>query len=135
MEDSQQCTATAKSTGERCKNAAIPGGNVCRFHGGEAQQVKKKASERLDEMADSVTKEMQDRLSDVFERMDDPTLTNEEFVKLAREARQLSTDIWDRTGNGPNDDGDTVDVNVEVDTLNADEKAQLNELFEREVQE
>lgn len=44
--------------------------------------------------------------------------------------------ICDTFGIAPDDDdGDTVDVNVEVDTLNADEKAQLNELFEREVQE
>lgn len=29
----KRCTATAKSTGERCKNPARPGYNVCRFHG------------------------------------------------------------------------------------------------------
>lgn len=42
-----QCTATAKSTGERCKRSAIKGGNVCQVHGGSASQVKEKAKERL----------------------------------------------------------------------------------------
>ena len=29
-----QCTAKAKSTGSRCKNAPVPGRTTCRFHGG-----------------------------------------------------------------------------------------------------
>jgi hypothetical protein len=43
------CTATAKSTGNRCLQPAIPGGTVCRYHGGAAPQVKAKAEERLAE--------------------------------------------------------------------------------------
>lgn len=100
MEDSQRCTATAKSTGERCKQPAIPGGDVCRFHGGNAEQVQKKAQERLDEMADAATAEMQDRLSDVFDRLDEAE-DDGEYVKLLREARQLTTSILDRTDHGP----------------------------------
>lgn len=103
MDDSRQCTATAKSTGERCKRAAIKGGNVCPVHGGAAEQVQKKAAERLDEMADSVAAEMQERLTEIFERMDDPELSDEEYVALHREARQLATNLWDRTGNGPSE--------------------------------
>jgi len=30
-----QCTAKSKRTGERCKNAAVPGRNVCHIHGGK----------------------------------------------------------------------------------------------------
>jgi len=45
MADADRCTATASSTGERCKQPAIPGGNVCRFHGGAAPQVEQKARE------------------------------------------------------------------------------------------
>jgi len=101
MDDSQRCTATAKSTGERCKRGAIPGGNVCSMHGGKAPQVQQKAQERLDAMADSATKEMQDRLTDLFSRLDDPELEHSEFVAIMREARQLTTDILDRTGHGP----------------------------------
>ncbi len=29
-----RCTARSKQTGERCKNTAVPGKTVCRFHGG-----------------------------------------------------------------------------------------------------
>ena len=32
------CAAKAKTTGERCKRAPIPGGTVCIFHGGGTQQ-------------------------------------------------------------------------------------------------
>src|SRR5437763_6410607 len=37
------CTATAKSTGKRCRCYAITGGTVCRLHGGAAPQVKYRA--------------------------------------------------------------------------------------------
>ena len=39
-----QCTAHRKKDGERCKNAAIRGSNVCGYHGGNAPAVKAKAS-------------------------------------------------------------------------------------------
>jgi hypothetical protein len=42
-----QCSATSRS-GAQCSLAAIPGGTVCRFHGGSAPQVRAKAAERLD---------------------------------------------------------------------------------------
>lgn len=41
-----QCKAT-NNRGERCKRAPIPGGTVCRYHGGAAPQVKAKAEQRL----------------------------------------------------------------------------------------
>jgi hypothetical protein len=43
----ERCTGTAKSTGERCTQPAIPGGTVCRYHGGGAPQVKAAAEQRL----------------------------------------------------------------------------------------
>ena len=46
------CTATAKSTGNRCGNPAIPGGTVCKSHGGAAPQVQRKARLRLAELVD-----------------------------------------------------------------------------------
>ena len=48
----RQCTATAKSTGKRCTQPPIHGGNVCRYHGGAAPQVIKKARERLADLVD-----------------------------------------------------------------------------------
>jgi len=40
------CTATNRQ-GKRCGRYPIPGGTVCKFHGGGAPQVKRKAEERL----------------------------------------------------------------------------------------
>ena len=47
-----RCTARSKGTGERCKQTAIPGGTVCRFHGGGAPSVKRKAALRLASLVD-----------------------------------------------------------------------------------
>lgn len=47
-----QCTATSKQTRERCKQSAIAGGTVCRFHGGGAPSVKRKAALRLAQLVD-----------------------------------------------------------------------------------
>jgi len=41
------CTATSKSTGERCRHYAMHGQLVCRHHGGSSPQAKAKARERL----------------------------------------------------------------------------------------
>ena len=43
------CSAQAKSTGKKCTRPAIKGGKVCRYHGGSAPQVKRKADERIAE--------------------------------------------------------------------------------------
>jgi len=47
-----RCTARSKGTGERCKQSAIAGGTVCRFHGGGAPSVKRKAALRLAALVD-----------------------------------------------------------------------------------
>ena len=46
-----RCVAHRKN-GERCLKAAIRGANVCRFHGGAAGQVRRKARERIELAAD-----------------------------------------------------------------------------------
>lgn len=48
----RRCSATSRQTGEQCKNAPIQGGTVCRFHGGGAPSVKRKAALRLAELVD-----------------------------------------------------------------------------------
>jgi hypothetical protein len=40
----------SSQTGKRCQNASIPGGRVCRYHGGAAPQVQRKATDRLREL-------------------------------------------------------------------------------------
>lgn len=54
MEDRRRCTAKTSGSGykERCRKAAIIGGNVCRTHGGAAPQVKQSAKQRLLALAD-----------------------------------------------------------------------------------
>lgn len=42
-----QCRATSR-TGNRCKHKAIPGGTVCRFHGGASPHVASKAAVRAE---------------------------------------------------------------------------------------
>lgn len=53
-----RCTARSSRTGERCKKAAMLGGNVCRSHGGNAPQVKAKAQRRLQQAADSLVQRL-----------------------------------------------------------------------------
>lgn len=47
--ETPRCTATAKSTRERCKRRPVPGANVCVKHGGKAPQVQAAAARRLAE--------------------------------------------------------------------------------------
>lgn len=51
MNEVRQCRATAKSTGSRCRRAAVPGSVVCNRHGGAAGQVKRAAARRVTEAA------------------------------------------------------------------------------------
>lgn len=46
FDERYRCTARNRSGG-RCGRSAIPGGRVCRLHGGSAPQVQAKAAERL----------------------------------------------------------------------------------------
>ena len=97
-DDTDRCTATAKSTGERCKQPAVPGSNVCRFHGGNAKQVQDKAQERLDRMADETTAEMQDVVEDLLQTYHQ--LPPEDKTQVAAELRKNWKLILDRTGHG-----------------------------------
>lgn len=54
----RRCRAHSTRTGERCKNLALQGATVCRFHGGLAPQVKAKAKVRLEMAADVVAKNL-----------------------------------------------------------------------------
>lgn len=99
MEDSRRCTATANSTGERCKNAAIKGGTVCRVHGGSAPQVKKKAQERLDRMADEVTADVAEILRDLTDLYHEADPEYKLAIQSAIKSHWRI--ILDRTGHGP----------------------------------
>lgn len=53
----RQCTGHRKN-GDRCKNAAIVGGTVCKFHGGAAKHVRNAARVRLQNAADRMAREL-----------------------------------------------------------------------------
>ena len=59
----RQCTAY-KRNGDRCKNAAIRGGNVCGYHGGNAPAVKAKARLRLEMASDRLARQLLNMTSD-----------------------------------------------------------------------
>jgi hypothetical protein len=112
-----RCTATAKSTGERCQRPAIKGGNVCYQHGGASPKVQKKAQKRLDEMADSVTADVQQRVEDLLDVYD--AADADEKPIIMREIRQLWRTVLDRTGHGPTEtqevtggDGEPLKLNI-----------------------
>lgn len=119
-----RCTATAKSTGERCQRPAVKGAEVCYQHGGAASQVQKKAQERLDQMADDTTADIQrniEDLQDQYEATDDV----EKRLDILSEMRRLWKIVLDRTEHGPTEkrevEGD-VDVtgDIVVDFENSD---------------
>src|SRR4029077_20053679 len=60
----RQCTAHRKKDGQRCKNAAIRGSNVCGYHGGNAPAVKAKARLRLEMASDRLARELLNMTSD-----------------------------------------------------------------------
>ena len=122
---SNQCTATAKSTGERCQRPAIKGSNVCYQHGGAAPQVKQKAQERLDRMADEVTADVQAIVKDLVDMYEDADPDDKLAIQSAIKSHWV--EIMDRTGHGP-----TEKREVEMD---ADVSHQLEEGFQYELPE
>lgn len=76
-----QCTATNRQQ-QRCKRAPIPGGTVCRMHGGAAPQVKEAAMERL--------RRLQHPAIDALEWL----ITQRDFPSAAMSAAR---DVMDRT--------------------------------------
>jgi hypothetical protein len=61
-----RCTAHRKKDGERCKNAAIRGSNVCGYHGGNAPAVKAMARLRLEMASDRLARELLNMTTDPY---------------------------------------------------------------------
>ena len=86
--DRRQCTAKSKQSGVRCKKAPIPGGAVCRMHGGGAPQVQQAAKERLAVLVDPAI----DRLGELVRQ--------KQFTSTAYAAVK---DVLDRNGLKPSE--------------------------------
>jgi hypothetical protein len=86
--DKPRCTATSKQTGQRCAQRPIPGGTVCRFHGGAAPQVQRTARQRLQALADPAV--------GVLERFVNP-VAGQALIE-PEIALRAAKDVLDRTG-------------------------------------
>lgn len=124
--DGERCTATAKTTGERCKLSRKPGQEVCGRHGGEAPQAKKKALERLREAIDPLTdkkvktaEDAWDKYCEAKEAGDDEQMAywmkvfNKRYEEVADRAgppKAQRTEMTGKNGDGPIQ----VEINNEV---------------------
>lgn len=110
MAGENRCTATSKTTKQRCGRSAIPGGVVCRYHGGAAPQVQRKAAERLAALVDPAI----DALSDIVKN------------PLHPDRLRASKDILDRTGHKSPEQ-----IEVKVGNLDESLQERLDRLAER----
>jgi len=95
--DGVACTAKAKSTGKQCGNPPLPGGHVCKFHGGKAPQVLKASARNiLEELVGPALAKMRQILED---KETPPS------VRLA-----AVRDILDRTGFKPVEQMEVVTI-------------------------
>ena len=62
--DPLRCSAHSKQTGKPCTKTPIPGGTVCRYHGGQAPQVKAKALARLEALVDPAITRLAELIAD-----------------------------------------------------------------------
>lgn len=92
--DPTRCHARSKTKGTQCSKRPIPGGTVCRYHGGAAPQVKAKALERLMQYQDRAI----DRLFGLVEQESFPST-----------AYQAVRDVLDRTMGKP---AESMSMNV-----------------------
>jgi hypothetical protein len=106
-----QCKAHTSNGTRQCKNPSIPGGVVCRYHGGGAPQVKQAARERLLALVDPAI----GALGKLVRK------SKAEAVKLG-----AARDILDRTGYKPTD-------RVQVEEVPSEELEALQNLTDEEL--
>lgn len=95
--DTPRCIATNRQ-GNRCGSQPIPGGTVCRMHGGAAPQVQRKARLRLLELIDPAISLLANEMSNadksadrqraansILDRAGVPRVTKQDDAQTARE--------------------------------------------------
>ena len=92
--DARRCTATNKSGG-RCGQRAIPGGHVCKFHGGAAPQVKRKAQLRLAELVDPAIAQLARMLTQA-DKDSDKLRAAENILDRAGYGRSATVEVDDK---------------------------------------
>jgi len=96
MDENRRCTAHS-SSGERCKKAAILGGNVCQTHGGGAPQVRAAAMRRLEAAAEKAT----ERLIQLSEQDEDRSVAlraSDSIIDRVIGRPRQGVDLGDGTG-------------------------------------
>jgi hypothetical protein len=81
-----RCSGQKPSTGERCAREALPGGTVCKVHGGTLPAVQAAAATRIGLIADSA-------ISQLIRIMEDPEAEDRDVIAVAK-------DLLDRAGLG-----------------------------------
>lgn len=112
--DGRTCTATARSTGNRCGQSPIPGGLVCRYHGGAAPQVQAAGARRI---LEAFVEPALEELGRILEHKDTPP-----HVRLA-----AVRDILDRCGFKPVTQIETLPSEAQVESWIAEMEGQMGE--------
>lgn len=117
-----------KKTGERCKNAAILGATVCRFHGGAAPHVKRAARARIENAADLMAKELLRialsaesetvALAAVKDALDRGGLKAPSEVVLSQGEPKCYETVFDSIGGNPT--GESADTNTDYGSAGID---------------
>lgn len=108
----RRCVAHRKN-GDRCKNAAIKGATVCRYHGGAAKHVKAAARARLENAADLMAKQLLGialtadseavKLAAIKDSLDRAGLKAPSEVVLSQGEAKPYEQVFDVIGGNPND--------------------------------
>ena len=98
-----RCTAQARNRHQgRCKQPAIPGGTVCRFHGGAAPQVQEAAQDRLRALQHPAI----DRIAKLIDQEQFPTVALGASKDVLDRTLGRATEVVDVTHSG------SIDVNI-----------------------
>lgn len=79
-----RCAATSKGTGQRCGKAPIPGGTVCRFHGGGSKKAREAGLRKVRD--DKIWAGL---VALDFERVRERSIDEAAFSQWAQDARLL----------------------------------------------
>lgn len=108
--DDPRCQATTRKK-TRCKQSAVPGAAVCRFHGGASPQAQRKASERLAELRDAALEKLLERIQSGEITVGDETMphavADDVLLKAAGDLSKLVETMEGRVAESVG-----VDVNV-----------------------
>ncbi len=109
----RRCRAHKKN-GDQCKNAAIKGSTVCRFHGGAAKHVKAAARARLENAADLMAQQLLGialtadneavKLAAIRDALDRSGITKPTEIVVSPGERKPYEEVFDSISCGPREE-------------------------------